>query len=58
MDKTHPLAQHNDRYVAKRSMQFQKKNPMIMQDLSRRCIAKRGGSVSMYPRRPKAEALA
>ena len=28
-----------------------------MQDLSRRCIATRGESVSTYPRRPKAEAL-
>ena len=31
--------------------------PMIMQDLSRRCIATRGESVSTYPRRPKAEAF-
>ena len=31
--------------VGKRSMQF-KKIPMITQDLSRRCIATRGGSVS------------
>ena len=30
---------------------------MITQDLSRRCIAKRGESVSTYPRRPKAEAF-
>ena len=28
---------------------------MITQDLSRRCIATRGESVSTYPRRPKAE---
>ena len=28
-----------------------------MQDLSRRCIATSGESVSTYPRRPKAEAL-
>ena len=34
-----------------------KKNPTIMQDLSRRCIATRGESVSTYPRRPKAEAF-
>ena len=34
-----------------------KKNPTITQDLSRRCIATRGESVSTYPRRPKAEAL-
>ena len=34
-----------------------KKNPMITQDLSRRCLAMRWESVSMYPRRPKAEAL-
>ena len=34
-----------------------KKIPMITQDLSRRCIVARGESVSMYPRRPKAEAL-
>ena len=34
-----------------------KKNPTIMQDLSRRCIATRGESVSTYPCRPKAEAL-
>ena len=33
------------------------KIPMLTQDLSRRCIATRGGSVSMYPRRLKAEAL-
>ena len=31
--------------------------PTIMQDLSRRCIATRGESVSTYPRRPKAEAF-
>ena len=37
-------------------MQFQK-NPTITQDLSRRCIATRGESVSTYPRRPKAETL-
>ena len=34
-----------------------KKIPMHTQDLSRRCIAARGESVSTYPRRPKAEAL-
>ena len=34
-----------------------KKIPMLTQDLSRRCIATRGESVSTYPRRPKAEAL-
>ena len=34
-----------------------KKIPMLMQDLSRRCIATRGESVSIYPRRPKAEAF-
>ena len=34
-----------------------KKNPTITQDLSRRCIAMRGESVSTYPGRPKAEAL-
>ena len=33
------------------------KNPTIMQDLSRRCIATRQESVSMYPHRPKAEAF-
>ena len=33
------------------------KNPMIMQDLSRICIATRGESVSTYPRRPKEEAF-
>ena len=38
-------------------MQYFKKNPMITQDLSRRCIATRGGSVSTFPRRPKAEAF-
>ena len=32
------------------------KIPTIMQDLSRRSIATSGESVSMYPRRPKAEA--
>ena len=30
---------------------------MITQDLSRRCIATRGESVSMYPHRPKEEAF-
>ena len=30
---------------------------MITQDLSRRCIARRGESVSTYPHRPKAEAF-
>ena len=34
-----------------------KKFPMITQDLSRRCIATRGESVSTYRRRPKAEAF-
>ena len=34
-----------------------KKNPTITQDLSRRCIATRGESVSTYPRRPKAKAF-
>ena len=34
---------------------FQKKNPTIAQDLSRRSIAMSGESVSAYPRRPKAE---
>ena len=34
-----------------------KKNPTIAQDLSRRCIALSGESVSTYPRRPKAEAF-
>ena len=38
-------------------MQYFKKIPMITQDLSRRCIATRGESVSTYPRRPKAEAF-
>ena len=38
-------------------MQYFKKIPMIMQDLSRRCIATSGESVSTYPRRPKAEAF-
>ena len=42
--------------VGKRSMQF-KKNPTLTQDLSRRCIATRGESVSTYPRRPKVEAF-
>ena len=36
---------------------FQKKIPTITQDLSRRCIATRGESVSTYPHRPKAEAF-
>ena len=31
--------------------------PTIMQDLSRRCIATSGESVSTYPRRSKAEAF-
>ena len=34
-----------------------KKLPMITQDLSRRCIATSGESVSTYPRTPKAEAF-
>ena len=34
-----------------------KKIPMLTQDISRRCIATRGESVSTYPRRPKAEAF-
>ena len=42
--------------VGERSMQFQK-NSYAPQDLSRRCISTRGESVSMYPRRPKAEAF-
>ena len=33
------------------------KLPTITQDLSRRCIATRGESVSTYPRRPKAQAF-
>ena len=33
------------------------KIPTITQDLSRRCIATSGESVSTYPRRPKAEAF-
>ena len=33
------------------------KFPTITQDLSRRCIATRGESVSTYPHRPKAEAF-
>ena len=33
------------------------KIPTITQDLSRRCIATRGESVSTYPRRPKVEAF-
>ena len=36
---------------------FQKKNPTITQDLSRRSIAMSGESVSTYPRKPKVEAL-
>ena len=38
-------------------MQYFKKIPTTTQDLSRRCIATSGESVSTYPRRPKAEAL-
>ena len=34
-----------------------KKNPTITQDLSRRCIATSGESVSTYPHRMKAEAF-
>ena len=37
--------------------QYFKKIPTITQDLSRRSIATSGESVSMYPRRPKAEAF-
>ena len=33
------------------------KNPTITQDLSRRCIATRGESVSTHPHRPKSEAF-
>ena len=36
---------------------FQKKNPTITQDLSRRSIAMSRESVSTHPRRPKAKAL-
>src|SRR3989337_2315822 len=46
----------SDATVGERSMQFQK-NSTLTQDLSRRCIATRGESVSTYPRRPKAEAF-
>ena len=44
----------SDATVGERSIS---KNSYIMQDLSRRCIATRGESVSTYPRRPKAEAF-
>ena len=37
--------------------QYFKKFPTITQDLSRRCIATSGESVSTYPRRSKAEAF-
>ena len=36
---------------------FQKKNPTMTQDLSRRSIATSGESVSTYTRRPKVEAF-
>ena len=45
----------SDATVRERSIS--KKLPTIMQDLSRRCIATIGESVSTYPRRPKAEAF-
>ena len=38
-------------------MQYFRKFPMVMQDLSRRSIATSGENVSTYPRRPKAEAF-
>ena len=38
-------------------MQYFKKVPIITQDLSRRCIATIGESVSTYARRPKVEAF-
>ena len=38
-------------------MQYFKKIPTITQDLSGRCIATSGESVSTYPCRPKAEAF-
>ena len=45
----------SDAAVAERSIS--KYLPTITQDLSRRCIATSGESVSTYPRRPKAEAF-
>ena len=45
----------SDATVGERSIS--KNLPMITQDLSRRCIATRGESVSTYPHRPKAEAF-
>ena len=45
----------SDAAVAERSIS--KYLPTITQDLSRRCIATSGKSVSTYPRRPKAEAF-
>ena len=45
----------SDATVGERSIS--KKNPTIMQDLSRRSKATSGESVSMYPRRLKAEAF-
>ena len=45
----------SDTTVGERSIS--KKLPTIMQDLSRRCIATSGESVSTYTHRPKAEAF-
>ena len=47
---------HSDPYVLG-NVVFQKKNPTITQDLSRRSIATSGENVSTYPRRPKAGAF-
>ena len=56
MDMNKAIAYFQVQIVGKHSMQFQK-IPMLTQDLSRRCIATRGESVSTYPHRPKAEAF-
>ena len=55
MHKTSTHRPSSDATVGERGIS--KKNPTIMQDLSRRCIATRGESVSTYPHRPKAEAF-
>ena len=63
-NKTHNGNEKHARRLERRSRvvtvgerNISKKNPTITQDLSRRCIATRGESVSTYPRRPKVEAL-
>src|SRR4051812_10873625 len=50
------VIQTKEQTIGKCSTQFQK-FPTLTQDLSRRCIAMGGESMSTYPRRPKEEAF-